>query len=120
MDKYSLLLILNLPFVIFGIVRAFVMHHEGLLQRMGLAIRILFWSLILFSLIFAEEIYNFLSRNNLSDTNPLSLAEVVLTTGFLLCFTLCLRAYAKADYLERRLSDLQEELSILHSAKKDD
>lgn len=117
MDKYTLLLLLNVPFVLFGIIRAFVMHHEGLLQRLGLGIRLAFWIIILFGLIFTEEIYNFLFKNNLTDTNPLSLADVVLVTGILFCFSLCLRAYAKADALERRLSDLHEELSVLNSKK---
>jgi hypothetical protein len=117
MDKYTLLLIFNLPFVIFGIVRAVVMHKEGLVQRFGFLIRLVFWGIVLFGLVFAEEIYSFLSRNNLSDTSPLSLAEVVLTTGFLLCFTLCVRLYGKTEALEKRLSDLHEEVSIENSEK---
>jgi hypothetical protein len=118
MDKYTLLLILNLPFVIFGTVRALVMYKEGLVRRLGLIIRFLFWGTVLFGLIFAEEIYSFLSRNNLSDTSPLSLAEVVLTTGFLLCFTLAVRLYSKTETLEKRLSDLHEEISINNSKNK--
>lgn len=112
MDKYTLLIILNLPFVIFGLIKAFVMYKEGTVRRVGLFNRLLFWGIILAGLVFAETLYNFLFSNQLTDTTPLSLADVVLVTGIMLALSLCIRLYAKIDILERKVSDLHEELSI--------
>ncbi len=117
MDKYVLLVVLNLPFVIFGFIRALVMYRIGSLQRIGFVVRLLFWSFVLCGLVFAEPIYNFLFMNNLTDTTPLSLADVLLVTGVIFTLSLCLRLYARIDTLEKRVSDLHENLSITISTK---
>jgi hypothetical protein len=118
MDKYTLLILLNIPFVILGIIKAIVMYKEGLLQRLGLAVRLTFWSVILLGLLFTKSIYSYLFARNLTDTTPLSLAEVILVTGVIFCLFLCARLYAKIDLLERRLSDLHEKTSVANSIKK--
>lgn len=118
MDKYTLLILLNLPFVIFGYTKALVMYRTGDLQRLGFFVRLLFWTIILLGLVFAESIYNFLFTNSLTDTTPLSLADVVLVTGIIFTLSLCLRLYSRIDALEKRVSELHEKLSVLHSQKK--
>ena len=115
MDKYTILILLNTPFVIFGVIKAFVMYKEQIIQRFGLLIRIIFWVMIFCGLIFAQSLYNFLFSNHLTDTTPLSLADVILVTGVMLSLSLCIRLYAKIDTLEKRVSDLHEEISILLS-----
>ena len=94
-----------------------MMFREGVVQRIGLLIRLIFWSVVLTGLIFAEALYEFLFANNLTDTTPLSLADVVLVTGIMLALSLCIRLYAKVDALEKRLSDLHQETSIKLSKK---
>lgn len=115
MDKYTLLLILNLPFVIFGYLKAFMMYQEGILRRGGLILRIVFWTIIILGFVFAQKIYNYLSDNNLTDSPPLSLADVILVTGVVFCLFLTIRMYSKIDKLEKKISDLHEELSIRES-----
>lgn len=112
MDKYTILIILNTPFVLFGLIKAFEMYKEEIIGRVGLLSRVLFWSIIFAGLIFAEQLYNFLFSNNLTDTTPLSLADVMLVTGVMFSLFLCIRLYAKIDILERRFTELHEELSI--------
>lgn len=112
MDKYTILIILNTPFVIFGLIKAFEMYKRELVGRIGLLFRVLFWGFIFAGLVFAESLYNFLFSNNLTDTTPLSLADVMLVTGIMFSLFLCIRLYAKIDILERRFSELHEELSI--------
>lgn len=118
MDKYTLLLILNIPFIFFGFIKAFTLHHDNKINRTALFTRIIFWTVILLGLIFNKEIYNYLANRNLTDTTPLSLADVVLVTGVLLCLTISINLYSKVENLEKRLSDIHEEISISQSTNK--
>ncbi len=87
MDKYALLVVLNLPFVVFGYIKTAMMLHTGAIRRFGFVIRALFWTVILAGLLFARQLYDFLAREGLSDTSPLSIADVVLVTGFIFCLS---------------------------------
>jgi hypothetical protein len=118
MSKYLILAIFNLPFVIFGIVSALARYKESSMGRLSLLIRLVFWFTIGAGIIFAQQIYDYLIRNDLTNSQPLSLADVVLVTGVSFCFFLTIRLYTRLDHTERRLSDLQEELSIILSQKK--
>ena len=118
MDKYLLLFLLNIPFVIFGYVKTFSMYKQSIIRRGGLIARLCFWSIILVGLIFNKEIYQYLVNNGLTDSTPISLMDVVLITGLIFCFFLITRAYSKLDNLEKRVTDLHESLSIKTSLKK--
>jgi len=117
MDKYALLITLNLPFIFFGIIKAWAMYKKRIVNRFGLLLRLLFWLVIAAGLIFDREIYNFLVAHHLTDSVPLSLADVVLTTGVIFSLFLCMRIYTKLDLLERRVDELHERLSIRLSSK---
>ena len=112
MDKYTILIIFNLPFVIFGIFSALARYKESAMGRLSLLMRLVFWLTIGLGIIFAQDIYDFLVQNDLTNSQPLSLADVVLVTGVNFCLFLSIRAYTRIDHTERRLSDLQEKLSI--------
>jgi hypothetical protein len=71
-----------------------------------------FWLSILGGLIFAESIYGFLFSNNLTQTEPLSLFDVIQITGIIVTLFIANQAHTKADLLERRIQDLHQELSI--------
>lgn len=118
MDKYTLLLLLNLPFVVFGYLKTTMAYRTHHIRRNTFALRFLFWSLILLGLIFAEEIYDYAFSHNWTDSTPLSLPDVVLATGVMLGLFLSIRAHAKIDSMEKRLSDLHEKLSVYISEKR--
>lgn len=115
MSKYLILAIFNLPFVIFGIISAVARYKESSLGRFSLALRLVFWISIGAGIIFAQQIYDFLVSNDLTNSTPMSLADVVLVTGVNFCLFLTIRVYTRLDHTERRLSDLQEKLSIILS-----
>jgi len=117
MDKYELLFILNVPFVFFGVLKTIMAYRTKISSWPAFLLRLLFWLLILLVLIFAGPIYNYLYRHGLTDSTPLSIADVVLTTGVMVCLSLCLRLYGKIDKMDKRLSDLHEKLSIYISTK---
>lgn len=118
MDKYTILIILNAPFVIFGVIKAIGMYKEGIIGRIALLNRLIFWGLIFAGLLFAKNLYIFLFTKHLTDTTPLSLADVMLVTGLMFSLFLCIRLYAKIDILEKRFTALHEELSITLSDNK--
>lgn len=118
MDKYHLLVYLNAPFVIYGFIKAFSMYRKGTVKRFGLTLRLGFWLTIALGLLFAKELYAELARRGLTDTTPLSLADVVLVTGVIFCLFLIMRLYTKADMLERRVADLQERVSVELSVRR--
>ncbi len=119
MDKYTILVILNLPFVLFGLVKSVDLYNRRVISQVGLVLRVIFWLGILAALLFAQPIYNFLASNNLTNSPPISLVDVVLVTGLNFALALCIRLYSRLDTLERRVSGLHERLSIVLSSGKE-
>lgn len=120
MDKYVLLFALNVLFVFFGLLKAIMLYRTKSVDRVTFALRVLFWISILLILIFAHPIYDYAYSHNWTDSSPLSLPDVVLATGFLLSLSLCVKLYAKVDVMDKRISDLHQEISILRSLDKKD
>lgn len=112
MSKYTLLVLLNVPFVVFGVIKSVASYKKGKVTPFGLAARLVFWLLVLLGLVFAEEIYNYLITNGLTDSDPLSIADVVLVTGLSFCLFLIIRLYAKIETQQRRFDALHEKLSV--------
>lgn len=117
MNKYLLLLLLNTPFVFFGLVKSMALYRTHKISRISLIFRLLVWLSVFIVLLFSQKIYTFLLSHNLTDSSPLSLPDVVLATGMVLSLSLCLRLYARIDTLEKKVSDLHEVLSIITSIK---
>jgi len=76
-----------------------------------------FWIVVFFGLLLAENLYDFLYKEGLTQTEPLSLFDVIQITGVIYVFYLVNRLYVKVDLLERRVQDLHQELSIRVSKK---
>jgi hypothetical protein len=112
------LLLLNLPFIIAGIMSALVAYKLRKLSRRKFIFQTVLWLLVLLGLVLAYPIYTFLFSNNLTNTEPLSLFDVIQITGIVLLFFLVNRARSKLDTLERQVHDLHRELSIRLSGKQ--
>jgi hypothetical protein len=78
----------------------------------------LIWLTILVGLASTKYIYEFLFSNQLTQTEPLSLFDVVQITGIVTVLYMANRARLKIDALEVRLRDLHQELSIRLSNDK--
>lgn len=70
------------------------------------------WLIILGGLASAKLIYEFLFSNKLTDTEPLSLFDVIQITGIIFVLFMANRSRIKVESLERRVQDLHQELSI--------
>ena len=112
MSRYLILILLNTPLVLVGMLSTLVSYKLGRMNRRRFGVRLLLWLAILSGLLFAEPIYAFLFSNNLTKTEPLSLFDVIQITGIVFTFYIANRAFEKSEVLERRLQDLHQELSI--------
>lgn len=112
MSRYLILVILNTPLILAAIVNAVVSYNLKHLSFRRLVFKVSFWTTVFVGLVFAESIYNFLYTGGLTQTEPLSLFDVVQMTGVILVFYLVNRLYVKVDVLEKRVQDLHQELSI--------
>ena len=112
------LVLLNAPLIIAGMVNAVVSYKLKHSSRRRLIFRLSIWIIILLGLIFMRPIYDFLFSHQLTQTEPLSLFDVMQITGIIFTFFIANQAYARADLLERRVQDLHQELSIRLSKDK--
>lgn len=118
MSRYLLLLLLNLPFIIFGVIGAITQYKLGRSSRRRLIAAIGVWLAILVALIIAQPLYEFLYSNELTQTEPLSLFDVMQITAVVLVFYIANRTRNKLEVTERRLNDLHQELSIVLSENR--
>lgn len=116
-SRYWLLLIFTLPFIITGILSAITQYKIGRAPRKRLIAQLIIWILVLIGLLSAEAIYNWLFINKLTDTDSLSLFDVIQITAIVLLFYITNQMRFKLTALERRVQDLHQELSIRLSTK---
>lgn len=115
MNKYVLLVALNAPFIIYAIIKSTIYYRDGVYTRSQLLFRLFFWIGCLLMLIFAKPIYDFLRGNRLTDSPPLSIADVLLTTACFLSLTMIIRLYARLEKAEQKLTNLNEALALKKS-----
>jgi len=117
MSRYLLLLLLNLPFIIAAIVGAVTQYKLKTISKRRLIVQVVIWAIILVGLVLAEPIYQFLFSNNLTETEPLSLFDVIQITAIVILFFTVMRTHSKVEVLEERLRRLHEKLSIELSSR---
>ncbi len=118
MSRYTLLILLNVPLVVAGILNAVVTYKMRKTSRKRFLLRAALWFGIFVSLIFTESIYNFLFTHQLTQTEPLSLFDVIQITGIIITLFIATQVHSRVDNLERRIHDLHQELSIILSSRK--
>lgn len=118
MSRYLLLLILTLPFILLSILSAITKYKLGRSTKKRLIIQIILWLLVFIGLASTEFIYSWLFQHKLTQTEPLSLFDVIQITAIVIVFYLANRSRSKIEVLEKRVQDLHQELSIRLSSKK--
>lgn len=119
MSRYLILIILNAPLLIAAGVNTIVGYKLGRMTKKRMLVGVSFWLILLLGLCLLQPIYQFLFSNKLTETEPLSLFDVVQITGIIFTLFIANRAYGKVDRLERRVNDLHQELSIELSKNKE-
>jgi hypothetical protein len=117
MSRYTLLLLLNLPFVLAGLLTALTQYKLSRITKRRMLIQILIWFTVLIGLVLAEPTYLWLRGRGLTVTDSLSLFDVVQITALVIVTYVVNRMRLKLAVLERRVLDLHQELSIRLSSK---
>ena len=112
MSRYLLLILLNLPFIIAAIISALTQYKLGKATRRKFILQLLFWLALGAGLCLAHPIYTWLFSHNLTETEPLSLFDVVQLTAIVVLLYTANRNRTQIDALEQRVRGLHEELSI--------
>ncbi len=112
MSRYLILVLLNLPLILIAITNVIVSYKMRHISLRRLVIKVSFWVIVLIGLLLTETIYTFLYDQGLTQTEPLSLFDVLQITAIIYVFFLVNRLYVKVDVLEKRVQDLHQELSI--------
>jgi hypothetical protein len=118
MSRYLILLLLNTPFIIAGLINALVSYKLSKISRGRFIYQSIIWILVFVGIASIKPVYEFLFSNNLTATEPLSLFDVIQITGIVAVVFILHRARAKVETLERRVQDLHQELSIRLSKEK--
>lgn len=111
-NKYTLLVLVNLPLIIVGVVSAVTAYKTSRISRKKCLVQVLFWLSVGVGLSFIEPLYDALIRHNLTDSPPMSIFDVVLLTLVLFCFMLIKRANEKNAELNKRISRMHENIVI--------
>lgn len=112
MNRYLLLIILNLPLVVAGLLDALIaykMRKISLLKWLGTTV---IWVVILVGLIGTEPAMAWLHEHHKIHRSTMSLFDVLEITGIIYILFMANRSRIKVDNLGRRLQDLHQELSI--------
>lgn len=117
MSKYLLLVLINLPIVLIGVVRAITRYKTkpARISRNKCIIEVVFWLSIGVALSFVEPIYNTLIRHNLTDSPPMSLFDVLVLTLFVFCLLLIVEVSEELTALKKTISRLHEKLAIVEA-----
>ncbi|HET6924806.1 MAG TPA: hypothetical protein VFH39_03185 [Candidatus Saccharimonadales bacterium] len=119
MSRYLILMLLNLPLILAGLLGSLIDLKTGKISRGKYAFQSILWLIIFAGLASAEIIYDYLHSHHLTRTPTMSLFDVIEITGIIYILFMANRSRIKADVMERRLQDLHQELSIKLSEKAD-
>lgn len=118
MSRYLILFLLTAPFILAALLNALVDYKMRKITRRKYWIQTIFWLAILIGIASAKLIYGFLFSNNLTQTEPLSLFDVIQIAAIVALLFIANRTRTKLEHVERRLQDLHQEVSIRLSEPK--
>ena len=115
MDKFLLLVIINIPIVLIGILGSVTNYKLSRISRKRAVIEVLLWLLVGLGLVLIQPAYNLLVQYQLTDSAPMSVFDIVLLTFVLLAALLLKSANEKISSLNRKLSQIHEHIVIKES-----
>ena len=116
MSKYLILIILTTPIVLMGMLNTVVSYNLKRIGKKKLIFRLVLWLSALLIIVFLKPIYESLINQGLTDSDPLSLFDVVMITAIMLLLLISARAHSKIIHLEDKFNRLHRQLSINNTA----
>ena len=95
-----------------GILGAITKYKLNKTTRKKFILQSAIWVIILIGLIAAKPTYEWLYSHELTESEPLSLFDVIQITALVVVFYIANRTRSKLETVERRVQDLHQELSI--------
>lgn len=117
MSRYLLLFLINLPFIFLALLSSLTQYKLKKASLKKTVLKFIIWFFVLIGLALAEPIYIWLYKNQLTETEPLSLFDVVQITSIVMLYYLYNSSRTKIDNIEKKLNDLHQELSIMLSKR---
>ncbi|HEU5187421.1 MAG TPA: hypothetical protein VFT87_02870 [Candidatus Saccharimonadales bacterium] len=118
MSRYTILMLLNLPLILLAIANSLVAYKTKRITSQRFLVQLGVWLTIFVGLACAQQIYIYLFTSGLTDTESLSLFDVIQITGIVFLFFVLNRMRTKTEAIERRMQNMHQALSILLSEKK--
>lgn len=115
MDKYTLLVLLNLPLVFLAVIDATMRYKLGKASKQRTLLLYAFWTVIVVGLFSAQYVYEALLKSGLTDSDSLSVFDVIQITAIVLLLYMFLKLYSKLSDIELRSQKLHRKLSIVVS-----
>lgn len=112
MSRYLILFLLNIPIVMAGLLGVVVDFKLKKISRRSFVMQVAGWILITIGLASAYSIYQFLFTQHLTQTEPLSLFDVIQITAIILLLHIANRLRIKLETLENRVHAMHQALSI--------
>lgn len=95
-----------------AIISALTQYKLGKSTRRRFIAQTILWLIILSGLLVAQPLYDWLYNNELTQTEPLSLFDVIQITAIVITFYIANRTYTKLEEVELKLNHLHQELAI--------
>jgi hypothetical protein len=111
-SRYLLLVLLNIPLVLVALISTLVDFKLGKSSTRKFIFQTFVWLTIIIGLLVVKPVYEFLFSHGLTQTEPLSLFDVVQITGIIITLFIANRSRVKVERLERKIQDLHQELAI--------
>ncbi len=119
MSKYAILVLINLPLILVGIISAITDYKASrTISRRKCIILVLFWLSVGAGLILVEPLYNALLRSDLTDSAPLSLFDVGVLTIVVFSLFFIIKMNQKIGVLNQKLSRIHERMAMLDAEKR--
>lgn len=112
MSKYVLLVLINIPLLTVGIISAITSYKTKRISKRRATLELLFWAGVGVGLVFVEPVYNQLIKHNLTNSQPMSLFDIVLLTLILFCMLMIKNSNERISALQRKISRMHENLAI--------
>lgn len=116
--RYIILLLLNVPIISIALLNLVTRFKLRKISQRRFKIQMLLWAALLIILVFSFPFYNYLTGKPILDSHELSLFDIIQTTAIIFLLYVINNMRQKAEWNEKTIRDLHQEVSIRLSEEK--